>query len=100
MGKPLPVPMDMQLEIPVAYAIARLMNRGVAFKTGQNDSEARCWIKYYDKMHQFHLTLRFEGKDHITGAGEDKFDIDLYLPWDVFVENVIKLMEVEYDGTE
>ena len=86
--KPIPVDMDKQQQVTVDYAIARLMRKGIAFKSGQNDSEARCWIKYYEKQHQFHLTLRFKGKDHITGQGEDNFDIDLYLPYDEFMQAV------------
>jgi len=93
MKKELPVPIWKQREVKVNYAIAKLMKRGIAFKSKEKvnfsdspDSSVRCWIKYYKPNNEFHITLRFNGKDYITGAGEDNFDIDFYIPWEEFIE--------------
>ena len=100
--KDLPVPIEKQREVKVDYVIAKLMKKGIAFKSKQNDINSKCWIKYYPNQKQFHLTLRFAGKDYITGAGEDNFDIDLYIPFDDFFKKfgeIVVIKELEENKT-
>lgn len=91
--KELPVPIYKQFEVPVDYAIAKFMYSGIAFKSKQNDYLSKCWIKYYDKQKQFHLTLRFKGVDYITKKGTDNFDIDLYIPFEDFLIAFEKIID-------
>lgn len=68
--------------LQIHYAILRFMKNKTAYKTKQEPTDVIFSIKPIQEKNlppQYHLHLRFPGKDHYTNQDEI-IDLDLYLP--------------------